>query len=460
MKDHSGYKEEDILRAVCASLDEAILVIDPDTRSVVHCNPVVSQVFGYDPKELQGRSTRILHVDDAGYAEFGRLSERALDKGGSFYAEQRMRRKNGSTFPAEITTTPIVPEESWLAGVISVVRDVTRKKRDDEARRRNQQRLRMILDRVPAIVWTTDLEFRITSVLGHQRSLLTDEPDSLVGKSLHEFLGTNENYGETKEAHEQALHGGHGEYEITYAGTVFVGRTEPLFEEGEIAGVVGLGYDISAQRQYENELKASIREKEILIQEIRHRVKNNLQLIQSILSIHSSQATSSEVREELTLAGQRVYSLSTAYNLLINKGSIDYIEMKEYLRSIADSFLQTSDNKVEVITEVEEMELHLDTAVPCGMVVNELASQSVYHLLAMGQSGVVRLAMRTDGEDIVVSVATNGAIPPDEPSGSSYQADWMIVDALVSQLDGSMSTTFEDGMKVEIRFTPRAPYGG
>jgi hypothetical protein len=85
------------------------------------------------------------------------------------------RRNDGSTVPAEITVTPIYARESWLSGVVSVIRDVSRKKKHDEVRRRNQQRLRFILDQVPAIVWTTDHDLKITSLMGHQRNMLSDD---------------------------------------------------------------------------------------------------------------------------------------------------------------------------------------------------------------------------------------------------------------------------------------------
>lgn len=364
------YSETDILRAVCSSLDEAILVIDPYTRSIVHCNSSVSRIFGFERDELIGRSTRILHVDDASHAEFGRLSERALDANEVFRTEYRMRRKNGSVFPAEIVTTPIVPEESWLSGVVSVVRDVTRKKKDDEARRRNQQRLHLILDQVPAIVWTTDRQLRITSIMGHQSTMISDDPQSLVGTTLHELLEENEKAQSTIEAHNRALAGEHGEYEVSYAGTLFVGRTEPLFEGGELTGVVSLGYDISDQRRYEDELKASIREREILIQEIRHRVKNNLQLVRSMLSIHSATATNREARLELTTA------------------------------------------------------------------------------------------MRSANEEVIITVEDNGTdfLSPD--AEASERPDTTVLDALISQIEATMVAKPGNGMSVEVRFTPQAPYTG
>lgn len=286
--------------------------------------------------------------------------------------------------------------------------------------------------------------------------MVSDNPESLVGKQLHELVVSNEGYGSAVEAHKSALEGIRGEYEVNYAGRLFFGHTEPLYEDGAVVGVVGLGYDISAQRRYEDELKDSLREKEILIREIRHRVKNNLQLIQSMLSIHSSQTKIPEARVELATAIQRVNSLTTAYDLLITKERIGFVQMREYIRSITDTIVQSTDKEIEVTTEVAALEFHLDTAVPCGMLVNELVSLSVFHSLAEAASGTVSVGLQAAGDDVAITVSDNGRNPL---ADGDTAPDLMILEALVSQLDGTMTSTSRDGMSVEVRFTPKAASG-
>ncbi len=145
-------RNTEILQAVYDNITLALLVIDAETRSIIHCNPAAEDIFGYSPNELTGRSTRFIHVDQKHYDRYAGESEPVLDRGESYHTEYPLLRKDGSRFQAEIITTPIEPAGTWLNGIVSIIKDVTAEKKKEEHRRRNINRLRMMTEQHPTIL--------------------------------------------------------------------------------------------------------------------------------------------------------------------------------------------------------------------------------------------------------------------------------------------------------------------
>ena len=121
-----------LLEKTLESLSEAILVVDPPKREIIDCNSAVEEIFGYEPQELIGRSTEVLHVDEDAYERFGRVGEPELEEKGRFVTDYRMQRKDGTVIDTENVVTPLKGDE-WPGGVVSAIRDITdRKKREWE----------------------------------------------------------------------------------------------------------------------------------------------------------------------------------------------------------------------------------------------------------------------------------------------------------------------------------------
>ncbi|MBF0293131.1 MAG: PAS domain S-box protein, partial [Nitrospinae bacterium] len=121
----AGIGPSKLLEKTLASLDEAILVVNPDTRAIVSCNRAAEDIFGYPREEIIGRNTEFLHVDRAHYEAFGKALFPALNATGVFHKEFMMRRRDGSLFPTDMTVTEIRDDEGARVGVVSAVRDIT-----------------------------------------------------------------------------------------------------------------------------------------------------------------------------------------------------------------------------------------------------------------------------------------------------------------------------------------------
>jgi len=179
-----------LLARTFASLSEAVFVIDPDDRTIVQCNPAAERIFGYAPGELIGRSTRILHVNDDSYGRFCTLTEPVLARHGTFSGEFEMKRKDGSLIPTEHTATVLFDELGSTSGVVSVIREITARRRAEAEMRLQSTALNaaanaiVITDSQGAIEWVNPA---FTETSGYTaEEAIGRNPRDLLKSGLHD----------------------------------------------------------------------------------------------------------------------------------------------------------------------------------------------------------------------------------------------------------------------------------
>lgn len=170
-----------LLEAVFSSMDQAVFVVQPETRTIRFANRAAEKIFGYLPNELIGQNTRILHKDQAAYEAWGPQSGQALTLEGKYHVETQMRRKSGELFWAEITITPIDLKTGWFSGVISVIRDISERKQAYTTLQEREATLQAIFDTSQSGIIMVDVHGRITfanhrmaEMLGCSLEALTD----------------------------------------------------------------------------------------------------------------------------------------------------------------------------------------------------------------------------------------------------------------------------------------------
>ena len=152
-------KSHQLLERIFASLRDAVFVIDAGTSEIRDCNPAASEIFGYSRPEMLGRTTTFLHVDETALEEFRKHLHPAVEeKGFLSQFEFRMKRKDGTVFPTEHSVMPLQDEQNKLLGWVSVVRDITERKRAEEALRESEERYRHIFEHSPIGIGVASIE--------------------------------------------------------------------------------------------------------------------------------------------------------------------------------------------------------------------------------------------------------------------------------------------------------------
>jgi two-component sensor histidine kinase len=223
----------------------------------------------------------------------------------------------------------------------------------------------------------------------------------------------------------------------------------------------GLKDELSERKRMETALKQSLDDKEMLIKEIHHRVKNNLQIISSILHMKESSTSNQEVAEALRANRNRIYSMSLVHEKLYESESISRVNLKDYIGSLVRRIHQTYDTgAIAIDVDVEPMILTVDHLIPCGLILNELITNSVKHASVDKGTIHVRVAL-TGGESVELSVRDKGPGLAEKPDFDNAQSlGFMLLSSLSEQLGGTLDYRNENGALFVLRFKKGQAPGG
>jgi PAS domain S-box-containing protein len=239
-------------------------------------------------------------------------------------------------------------------------------------------------------------------------------------------------------------------------------RGRPLFLQG-------LAYDITESKRAEQTIKASLREKETLLKEVHHRVKNNLQIISSLLRLQSSRLTDEVTRSAFLEAQGRIRAIALVHELLYRSTDLSLIDFAEYARRLVEQLSRTYGQRspaISVATEIDEVRLAIDSAVPCGLLISELVSNCFKHAFPGERSGSIVVRFRVTDRACELEVRDDGAgFPPAPDPASASSLGLELVRTLTRQLHGALelSTSPDTGTAFHVtlpRSVARPPEHG
>ncbi len=204
-------------------------------------------------------------------------------------------------------------------------------------------------------------------------------------------------------------------------------------------------------------ISKSLHEKEVLLKEIHHRVKNNLQIVSSLFFFQSKQINDPKMLEMFRDGQNRVKSMALIHEKLYQSGDLANIDFKEYIKKLANFLLQSygvNQSKIKFKNNVNNVQLGVDTAVPCGLIVNELVSNSLKHGLKDSDSGEIKIDMGYDENNkLILKISDNGSgIPKDFNLEKSESLGLRLVHNLTTQLNGEIKFFNNNGTKVKLVF--------
>ncbi|MDZ8053321.1 MAG: PAS domain S-box protein [Aulosira sp. ZfuCHP01] len=216
--------------------------------------------------------------------------------------------------------------------------------------------------------------------------------------------------------------------------------------------------DISDRKQSEAQIQASLREKEVLLKEIYHRVKNNLQVISSLLNLQSEYIQDKQDLAIFQQSQMRIASMALVHEKMYQSKDLSRINFGEYVQDLVASLLTSYEVSAETIALNinidEQILLGLDTAIPCGLIIHELVSNSLKYAFPLGGSGEIIIAIRKILENrILLTVRDNGiGLPVNFNFTNTASLGWQLVDALASQLTGDINIRSDSGVDFQISF--------
>ncbi|MBF0328569.1 MAG: transporter substrate-binding domain-containing protein [Nitrospirae bacterium] len=213
--------------------------------------------------------------------------------------------------------------------------------------------------------------------------------------------------------------------------------------------------DITELRQAEEQIQRSLKEKEVLLKEIHHRVKNNMQVIYSLLSLQAKGIDDEAVRAKFEESRSRVLSMSLVHDKLYRSEDLAHIDFKDYLQSLVKSIADTyKRHDVTFFIDMEPILLDVNVGVPCGLIVNELVSNSLKYAFPQNINGNVKVGIKKSGkENYILFIEDNGiGFPADIDFRNTLSLGMQLVNGLTRQIGGKIELSRTEGTSFAICF--------
>jgi PAS domain S-box-containing protein len=370
-----------------------------------------------------------------------------------------LKLNNSENMWIEVQFTPVY-SSGLFSGWIYIFEDITKRKNVENRIAKSEKKYRELADLLPQTVFETDVNAKLTfmNVSGYEMFGYTQKSVE-EGLSILELI-IEEERSISKEKITEVLKGNGSGDEYTAKkcdGTLFpiILHSNPIINRGIFEGFRGIIIDISDIKDAEEKIMESLNEKEVLLQEIHHRVKNNMQIISSLLSLQANHTDNEETVEILKESRGRVKSMAMIHEKLYHGQNIGKLNMAEYLNNLVSDIVRfyskpSSDIRIDV--DVEDIKLNIDTAIPMGLMVNEIVSNSTKYAFP-NKSGLVTLKLKYLDDNYLLYVSDNGiGFSEDLITQESTTLGLKLIKTLAIQLEGELEIKSNNGTSFILKF--------
>jgi PAS domain S-box-containing protein len=369
------------------------------------------------------------------------------------------RTKKALKLQNEITKNllEIYPNAILKQGGFAIVTDANTLEAMESELQQTKEQLRAVLDAMPGFVCWMSADGKYLGVNQYMADTFNISSDAVVGQELN-FLNNSPDFVQfLTEFLADSNVTGHQvvEAQVNHSTRHYLIAAQKYFQ-GSLA--VSVGIDITERKQAEAQIQASLREKEVLLQEIHHRVKNNLQVISSLLDLQSQQIENSMMLEVFRESQNRVKSMALVHEKLYQSKNFAKINFAEYTKSLLNYLLKAYElrsGKVALEIDIDEITLNIDTAIPCGLIINELVSNALKYAFPDNQAGSIRIHLHAEGDrDFTLTIQDNGVgLPLDWDIKNVKSLGLQLVKVLTKQLKGTLEIDRTLGSQFRVKFS-------
>lgn len=460
----------DLLQKIMYTTPTSILVLAAD-GTIMHVNGRAGEVLGVSPADAEG-----LPYDESPWClePPGRLETSEgqpvpveqvpfsivrRTRRPVFNLEYTLRRPDGGRRLLEISSAPLLTRDGGFDGTVAVLEDVTDRVRAERQVARREARFRELFEQSPSGIILADAQNRVVDANPRAVEILGYSRDELV--TLHATDLIPEESLAERPLSRTLAEAGDGDRFIELDGRYrrkdgslisVVVRIRRLGDRDDGVDHMVTFNDVTARRDAETRIRSLLEEKELLIREIHHRVKNDLNLVQSLASLQKSHASNAETKGALEEMINRLAVMSRVYDGLRSGDDPRRVALDELLTTLVDGLRRTTlPAGVEIELDAPRTMVRQAVSVAIGIMVNELVTNSVRHGLADARHGRIVVRAAPNGSSIEVVVADSGVgFPAGFLGERPYGYGLTIVDALARQHDGVLELKNTDGARARV----------
>ncbi len=428
---------------------------------ITEISPSVRRQAGYDPEDVIGHPVMDFYSDPSA----GMLFTRRLKQTGSINDyELKLLAKDGREIDVSVSSRIVFDESGRPLGVEGVLRDISARKQAEEALRESETKYRSMVEHSIQGIFTIQ-DFRIVyanEALAHIIGYTLEELQSLPPERIRALVLPEDQdlvWGRMKDRLEGKRVPPRYECRAVKkdGSVVWVEIISSLIDYRGKPAIQGAAIDITDSRQAEERIRASLKEKEVMLREIHHRVKNNMQIILSLLRIQSRLVTDRHTREMFNQSQNRIRSMALIHEALYKSDDLANIDFSEYISRMATHLLslyREEVGQVRINQETERIFLDINKAIPCGLILSELISNALKHAFPGRRDAEVLIKMTPDKKGkYTLVVKDNGVGFPEKLNfREANTLGLQLVADLVSQLQGQIELRRKEGTEFTLRF--------
>lgn len=452
-----GAEEQLLIKeAALASSLSAIGLASMD-GTLIYANGAFVKLWGYGRREaVLGRPV----LEFAGSEEQVRDVIATLRAGNGYVGEVSATRADGTSFFVQLSANLVTSSDGRPLCMMASFLDVTERARAEEALRRSEERFRQIAENEGDFIWEIDANGLYTYASPVVAKILGYGPEELVGKlhfydlfapDVREELSACAMETITRKEAFQAfvnpnLRKDGARIILETSGSPIIG------ESGEILGYRGSDKDITERVAAEAALRDTVNQKEFLMKELQHRVKNSLAMVSGLLGLEMEGIANARCHAAFEKTRTRIRAVAALYERLYRASDIDTVDLRAHLRGLTEELFKTYGFKdIRLTTRFDEFRLDTKRAVPLGLILNELVTNALKYAYPGGAAGEVRVELARTGDGIRLSVADDGAgLPKDFDPAESGGTGMSLVRMLAAEIDGKLTFERQKGTRVSL----------
>jgi PAS domain S-box-containing protein len=474
--DDALQKSESRYRLLVENASEAIVISQDGFLKFV--NPKMTELTSYPEAELTARPfTEFIHPGDRAFVV--NIHQKRL-RGEPVPAAYEFRYLTSDGQTRWFYNSAVITEWQGKPATFNFLMDVTDRKKSDDTLRQSEERYRLLIENQGEGIGLVNTEDRFIFANPAAGELFGVEPGDLAGRSLQEFVSAadfekirNKTVARSeigKESYELKIIRPDGGERILHV------TVTPRFDEsGQFSGSFGIFRDISERKRDEEKIRRMLAEKELLLKEVHHRVKNNLMVIAALLQIQAQRVSDPKTLTVLQESQNRIHAMMTIYEKLYRATDLTHIGLGDYFSELTKSLFTAYNVRpgmIELETAISDIALDIDRTIPCGLIINELVSNTLKYAFPGDRQGRIRIefceitadngrgtACRARTEEpnraplYALTVANNGVpLPAGFDITNSTGFGLQLVNMLASQLGGSVTASSGTGTEFRVVF--------
>lgn len=437
------------------SISDAIYLLNKE-GIIIEANEGLESTFGYRRREVVGKHNKMLGApgkyDEERIKEITQLAHHGAP--GKY--EGWGRKKNGEIFPTEflVNTGNYFGEEV----VIVIERDVSDRRESEEALRQREGLFSKLFNSSPIGIALLNEHREVEMVNDGFEQLFGYREDELKGLELDKVIVPEKRQEEAVRLTESDRVKEVTEKRIRKDGTILdvIIYAVPVVVDQNIVGIYGIYVDITDRKKAEEQVRKSLKEKEMLLAEVHHRVKNNLAVITGLLELQSYSAESASAKRILKDSQMRVHSIAMVHEKLYQSEDFSEVNINQYFKELSEVIHKTmnpSDVEIEIELNIKPVKLPITQAIPCGLLLNEILTNSYKHAFEGRKEGKIVVCLDQPKNKLLLKIQDDGIGLPENPEQNINTSMGMtLIKTLSKQLNAAFHFRNEGGAIFEFEF--------